>query len=260
MREQSTVGHQEFGDPAAPVLVTSPSLGQHPDMWAGQVDAFAARFRLIMLEHRGHAGDPPPGPYTLDDIGADALRTLDALGVGEFSFCGLSLGGMTGMWLASEVPDRVRALALCCTSAHLPPVQMWRDRAATVRADGMAAVADRVVVRWFTAGFVHAHPEVVAAGRQSLLRTPAEGYAGCCEAIATMDLRDRLPAITARTLVLAGADDPVTPPSPHAETIAAGIPGAALVVVPDASHLAPLARPEACTPLLLDHLLGDLEA
>lgn len=247
------VHHEEYGDPAAPVLVTSPSVGQHPEMWARQVDAFADRFRLIMLEHRGHAGDPPAGPYTLDDIGSDALRTLDSLGVDEFSFCGLSLGGMTGMWLASEVPDRVRRLALCCTSAHLPPPDFWLGRAETVRARGMAGVADAVVVRWFTPDFAQAHPDVVEASRQSLLRTPAEGYAGCCEAIAAMDLRDRLPAITAPTLVLAGAEDPATP-VPHSEVIAAAVPGAELVVVPDASHLAPLARPDACTPLLMEHL------
>ena len=248
------VRYEEFGDPAAPVLVTSPSVGQHPDMWARQRDAFAERFRVIMLEHRGHAGDPPPGPYTLDDIGADALQTLDSLGVGEFSFCGLSLGGMTGMWLAAQVPDRVRRLVLCCTSAYLPPADFWQDRADRARAEGMAALAGGVVVRWFTEAFIGSNPDVVEASRQSLVHTPAEGYAGCCEAIAAMDLRDRLAEIAAPTLVLAGAEDPATPPAPHAETIAAGVPGAALVVVPGASHLAPLSNPEACTPLLLEAL------
>lgn len=249
------VHYQEYGDPAAPVLVTSPSVGQHPQMWAGQRDAFAAHFRLIMLEHRGHAGeDVPPGPYTLDEVGADALATLDSLGVDEFSFCGLSLGGMTGMWIASQVPQRVRSLALCCTSAYLPPADFWRERAATARTAGMSALAEGVVARWFTPGFAAGHPEVVQASTRSFLATPAEGYAGCCEAIAAMDLRDRLASITAPTLVLAGGQDPATPRSPHAETIAAEIPRAELVVVPGTSHLAPLSDPRTCTPLLLEHL------
>jgi 3-oxoadipate enol-lactonase len=240
-------------DDDRPVLVLSPSVGQHADMWEPQLPAFTAWFRVLQLEHRGHAGKVPDGPYTFDELGQDVLDTLDSLGIQRFSFCGLSLGGMLGMWVAAHAPDRVERLAMSCTSAHMPPPEGWLTRAATVRAEGMTAVADAVVARWFTPGFVARQPEVVAAARESLLRTPAEGYAACCEALAEMDLRASLGAIRAPTLIIAGAEDPSTPPS-HAEAIAAGVSGARLAIVPDAAHLATVEQPAACTRLLLEHL------
>jgi 3-oxoadipate enol-lactonase len=239
----------------APVLVLAPSLGTHPDMWSPLLGLFAEQFRVVRIELRGHAGEPPPGPYTLADIARDVLGALDAMDVDRFSYCGLSLGAMTGMWLAAHVPERVERLALCCTSAHMPPAQRWLDRAATVRRSGMAAVADAVVSRWFTPDFAAGSPDVVNWARQMLLATPAEGYAGCCEAIAAMDLRPVLASITAPTLVLAGDQDPSTPPA-HAEVIASGITDARLVVVRDVSHLATAQEPDLCAQLLLDHLGG----
>src|SRR5450432_77984 len=239
----------------APVLVLAPSLGTHPDMWSPLLGLFAEQFRVMRVELRGHAGEPPPGPYTLADTARDVLMSLDSIGVERFSFCGLSLGAMTGMWLAAHVPERVDRLALCCTSAHMPPAQGWLDRAATVRRSGMAAVADAVVARWFTADFAAASPGVVSWARDMLLATPAEGYAGCCEAIAAMDLRPILASITAPTLVLAGDQDPSTPPA-HAEVIVGGITDARLVVVRDVSHLATAQEPDLCAQVLLDHLGG----
>jgi 3-oxoadipate enol-lactonase len=182
--------HDMHGSPDAPVLVLAPSVGTQPEMWAPQLEAFAAEFRVVRVAHRGHDPiDVPPGPYSLEDLGGDVLALLDSLGVERFSFCGLSLGGMVGMWLAAHAPARVERLALCCTSAYLPPASGWLDRAATVRASGMAAVADAVVGRWFTPKFAAEHPSVVAGCRDMLLSVPPEGYAGCCEAIAAMDLR-----------------------------------------------------------------------
>lgn len=242
----------------APVLVLAPSVGTLPEMWDAQLAAFAERFRVVRVAHRGHdAVDVPPGPYTVADLAGDVLALLDSLGVERFSYCGLSLGGMVGMWLGAHAPDRVERLALCCTSAYLPPAQGWLDRAATVRASGMASIADTVVARWFTPDFAAERPDLVEQCRGMLLSVPPEGYAGCCEAIAAMDLRDDLAHITAPTLVVAGAEDPATP-LPHARTIASLLPASRLVMVEDAAHLATVQQPAATTALLLDHLGGNL--
>lgn len=246
--------HDVHGAEDAPVLVLSPSMGTLPQMWDPQLEALAAQFRVVRVTHRGHhPADVSPGPYRIEDLAADVLSLLDSYGVARFSWCGLSLGGMVGMWIAAHEPRRVDRLALCCTSAHLPPAHGWLQRAATVRAAGMAAVADTVLARWFTAEFVAAQPDVVARCRAMLLSVPPEGYAGCCEAVAAMDLRSALPRITAPTLVLVGSQDPVVPVE-HGETIASLVPRARLVVVPEAAHLATVQDPGSTTPLLLEHL------
>jgi 3-oxoadipate enol-lactonase len=245
---------EELGPPDAPVVVLSPSLGTTGAMWAPQLPALAERFRVLVVDHRGHGrSEVVPGPAALDDLGADVLTALDAASVDRFSWVGLSLGGMVGMWIAAEVPERVERLALVCTAARVPPAAKWLDRAATVRAEGTGALADLMMGRWFTAGFAAREPATVDVYRAMLLATPDEGYAACCEVIAAMDLRPRLSAITAPTLVVAGADDPATPPS-SAEEIVSEIPGARLEVVADAAHLANVEQPEAITKLLLEHL------
>jgi 3-oxoadipate enol-lactonase / 4-carboxymuconolactone decarboxylase len=211
---------------------------------------------LLRYDHRGHGVSPvPPGPYEIDDLGRDVLALLDVLGVERVYFCGLSIGGMVGMWWASEGPERKDRLVLCCTSAQLGSPEMWETRAPTVRADGMGAIADAVVERWFTPAFHASRPQTVEWAARMLRGTPAEGYVGCCEAIREMDLSGRLGAIQAPTLVIAGAEDPATPPH-HAEFIRDSIPGAQLVVIPQAAHLANVEQPEAVTWAVLDHLEG----
>jgi 3-oxoadipate enol-lactonase len=248
------------GPPGAPVLVLGNSLGTGSVLWDRQVPALAGRFRLVRYEHPGHgpAGGEffaaPPGPYTIAGLGAGVLAALDRLGVARALYCGLSLGGMIGMWLAATAPDRIAGLALCCTSAHLPPAQMWRERAATVRAEGTGVIAARMVVgRWFTPAFAAAEPDVVASFTAGLAATQPDGYAGCCEAIAAMDLRPLLGAITAPTLVIAGAEDPATPPW-HGALIAAGIPGARLKVIRGAAHLANVSQSGEVSAALVQHL------
>jgi 3-oxoadipate enol-lactonase len=171
--------------------------------------------------------------------------------------CGTSLGGMTAMWLAINAPERIDRMALCCTSAHLPPRETWIERAATVRARGMAAVADAALERWFTPAFVQRHPETVDRTRRALLDTAAEGYAGCCEAIASHDLRGELGSIRAPTLVLAAEDDPATPPE-HGRLIANAVAGTRLVVLERARHLAVVERPEETARALLGHLTAEV--
>ena len=243
------------GAPGAPVLVLGNSLGTTSELWQPQAAALGAKFRLLRYEHRGHGGSPaPPGPYSIAGLGTDVLRLLDRYEIETASYCGVSLGGMVGMWLAANAPSRIGALALCCTSAHLPPAQMWTGRAALVRSGGMGAVAQQAVGRWFTPAFAGRHPDTVAGFVTTLQeRVEPEGYAGCCEAIAAMDLRPMLGSVTARTLVIAGADDPATPPW-HGALIAAAIPGARLRVVRGAAHLANVSQAAEVTAALLDHL------
>ena len=249
------LGFELTGPEGAPVLVLSNSLGTTTAMWDDQLAALQGRFRVLRYDHRGHGGsEVPAGPYTIDDLGLDLLGLLDDLGLERVSFCGLSLGGMVGMWLAARAPERLDRLALCCTSARLNP-DAFRERAARVRAGGMGPLVEEVTARWFTPGFRARAPGTVAGVAAMLAATPEEGYAGCCEAIAAMDLRGDLAAIGAPTLVVAGADDPATP-LPHARAIAAAVPHARLAVVADAAHLANIEQPQQVAGLLLDHLSG----
>jgi 3-oxoadipate enol-lactonase len=239
-----------------PALVLGNSLGTSRAVWDGEAQAFLSSFRLLQYDFPGHGGSAAaPGPYTIAALGRAVLGLLDARGVDRAAYCGISLGGMVGMWLAANAPDRITALGLVCTSAYLPPAEGWQARADQVRSDGMASIAAPVVGRWFTPQYAAGHPSVVSSFRAELERTDAEGYAGCCEAIAAMDLRGLLPKITAPTLVLAGAEDPAIPPE-HGAAIAAGIAGARFDCLPGAAHLATVSADQAVTSALLSHLRG----
>ncbi len=238
----------------APVVVLSNSLGTTHAMWDPQVPALAERFRVVRYDTRGHGSSPvPQGPYSIDDLADDLLALLDRLGVEKAHVVGLSLGGMTAMRLAARNPERVDRLVVLCTSALLGPAQGWLDRAATVRAHGTSAVAEPVVERWYTAAHAQAHPEQVAAARAMVAAQSAEGYASCCEAIATMDLTADLADITAPTLAVAGADDAATPPD-HLERIAESVKDGRLLVVPQAAHIASQEQPDVVTRAVLEHL------
>lgn len=252
------LAHRLDGPEDAPVLVLSSSLGTTHELWDGQVPELARAFRVLRYDHRGHGGsDVPPGPYTVAQLAADVLGLLDRLGLGRVSFCGLSLGGAVGMWLASRAPERIERLALCCTSARFGTTELWTERARTVRAEGVEAVADATMGRWFTERFRDERPDVVARFRAMLCETAPEGYAACCEALGAWDFRQELGSIAAPTLVVAGADDPAAPPE-QAELIAAGIPGARLVVLPDAAHLANVEQPQGFRAALLAHVLAEV--
>jgi 3-oxoadipate enol-lactonase len=242
------------GPEGAPLLVLSNSVGSTPAMWDHQVPALAERLRVVRYDHRSHGRSPvPPGPYELADLGADVLAMLDRLGAERVHWCGLSLGGMVGMWLAISAPERIDRLVLCCTSAKLGPPSMWAERAATVRAEGVEAIADAAIGRWLTPGFIERDPDTAAAVRAMLVTTPDEGYAACCGVIERMDLLDELGAVLAPTLVISAAQDPATPPE-HGERIAARVPGARFAMVADAAHLATVEQPAAMTELIAGHL------
>ena len=248
------LNHRIEGPEGAPVLVMASSLGTTLEMWDAQAPALRERFRLVRYDHRGHGGSPvPPGPYAMDDLGRDVLALMDRLGVERFSFCGLSIGGMVGMWLGSEAPERVERLVLLCTAARFDPPDAWESRAKSVRAGGVDAVADAVLERWFTPAFREERPEVLEWAGEMLRSSPPEGYAGCCEAIRDADLRPRLGAISAPALVIAGSDDPAAPVE-KAEVIRSGIPGSRLAVIERAAHIANVERPDEVTGEILDHL------
>jgi 3-oxoadipate enol-lactonase len=238
----------------APVIVFTGSLGTDLTMWQTQSERLGARFRTLRYDVRGHgASEAPPGPYSIADLGADLIALMDRLEIERASLCGLSIGGMISMWVAAHAPERVERLVLCCTSAQLGPPEAWHQRVAAVRAGGIEAIADAVLARWFTPGFASEHPEVIEGMRARLIATPREGYIGCCEAIAAMDLTGDLPRVTAPTLVLAGEEDLATPPE-HGRRIASLIPGAQFQTLSPAAHIATVERPDLTTAMILRFL------
>jgi 3-oxoadipate enol-lactonase len=209
---------------------------------------------VVRYDARGHGASPvPPGPYSVADLGGDLLTLLDRLGIEGASLCGVSLGGATAIWVAAQAPERVERLVICCSSAFFDAHDAFMERAALVRAEGAGVVADGVVRRWFTPAMFEQHSQEAARMRAMIAATPAEGYAASAEAVATADLRDDLAKIAAPTLVIAGAEDPATPPE-HGRRIAAGIAGAAFAEVPGGAHLASFERPEAVNELIRAHL------
>lgn len=235
---------------SGPAVVLSNSLGSTHRMWDAQIADLERHFTVVRYDTRGHGASPvPDGPYTIDDLADDVIALLDRLAIARAHIVGLSLGGMTAMRLAARNPERVARMVLLCTGAQLPPAQAWTDRAATVRAEGSQAVAAAVVDRWFSPGY----PGDRAPWEAMVAATPAEGYAGCCEAIAQLDLRQELSTITAPTLAIAGAEDPATPPA-KLEEITDAVADAKLLVVEHAAHLANAEQPGTITPALIAHL------
>jgi 3-oxoadipate enol-lactonase len=246
--------HRLHGPENAPVVVLSNSLGTTQELWELEVPALAQHFRVLTYDHPGHGSSPLPElPCTVESLADGLLAFLDELGVERVSLCGVSLGGMVGMALALAAPERVERLVLACTSAYLGPPEGWADRARIVRTEGMEAIADTVVGRWFTTALARVEPETVARFRALLASTPPEGYARCCEAVGVWDARERIAGIAAPVLVLAGEEDPATPVA-HAELIASRITGSRLVVLERAAHLANVERADAFTAAVLEHL------
>jgi 3-oxoadipate enol-lactonase len=246
--------HQIDGSREGPVLALPSSLGTTMELWAPNLASWSERFCVLRYDQRGHGRcQAPDGPYSVKELGQDFLELLDELGIERVSFCGLSFGGATGMWLAANTPERVDRLVLACTSARFGEPDYWLERAARVREGGVETIADSVLARWFTPRFAAERADVVERFRRLLVETPREGYAASCEAIAAWDFRDGLTAIRAPTLVVAAAKDPATPPE-HARLLADRIPGAKLTILPDAAHLANVEQAEAFSALVTEHL------
>ncbi len=249
----ASLNYRVDGPEGAPWVVFSNSLGTDLSMWDVQAARLADRFRVLRYDSRGHGkSDAPEGEYTLDMLGRDLLVLMDALDIETARYCGLSKGGMVGMWMGINAPERIERLALCNTAAQIPTPEMWDGRIRTVREKGMDAITPTVLERWFTQDFRDAHPESIEPVRRMLLTTPPQGYMGCCAAIRDMDQREAIRAIDRPTLVLAGRHDPATTPA-AAEEIAAAIPGARLEVI-DAAHLSNIEAPAAFDDVVLPFL------
>lgn len=239
------------GPEGAPVLLLSNSLGTTLDMWAPQMEAFVRNFRVLRYDSRGHgASDVPAGAYSIDRLGRDVIELLDSLGIARVHFCGLSKGGMVGQWLGFRAPERIGRLVLANTSPFMGPPPSWGQRIATVHAQGMAAVADGILDRWFTPSFQTCSKALVAPFRAMLLATNPHGYTGCCAAIRDMDMRPALPSIDLPTLVIAGNADPATPLE-HAHDLANNIPGAHLHILA-AAHLSNVEEPQGFARAVLE--------
>ena len=249
------VRYERAGLPDTPVVVFSHSLGADLSMWDPQAAALAARFRVLRYDIRGHGGTAAtPGPHTIARLGEDVVRLFDALGVARAHFCGLSIGGLIGMWLGAHAADRIERLVLANTGARIGTHESWNARIERVRQGGMGAVAPAVIERWFTASFRERSPAVVARVRAGLEATPVEGYVGGCTAIRDADLTADLAAIRAPTLVIAGAHDPATTPA-LGRLVAGAIPGARYVEL-EAAHLSNLEAAEAFTAAVSSFLGG----
>jgi 3-oxoadipate enol-lactonase len=255
------VSHELLGPPDGPPVILSCSLGTDRSMWDPQTPALVGRKRVVRYDLRGHGRSPAPaGPYAISDLGEDLLTLMDRLEIEQASLCGVSIGAMTSIWVAANAPERVRRLVLCCTSARFGPeaAEVYRARASTVREHTVDAVADGALERWFTPGFREAQPELMAQIRRGLTDTSSEGYAGCCEALAALDLHPVLGSISAPTLVIAGAEDPATPPD-HGRAIADGIAGARFELIEGAAHLANIEKAEVVTPLITGFIDAEQE-
>ncbi len=235
------------------MVVMGSSLGASTDMWDPQIEALSRELRILRFDLPGHGGSAQPQePFSIGDVATAVLALLDRLEVETAGYCGLSIGGAIGMTLAASASDRIERLALCCTAASFPPAEMWGERARTVREQGVEAVADATMERWFTAGFRQREADTVARIRETLAGTPREAYALHCEALGEFDASHSLASITAPTLILVGSEDPGVTPE-RGEELRNGIPDSRLVVVDDAAHLANVEQPRAVGAALATH-------
>jgi 3-oxoadipate enol-lactonase / 4-carboxymuconolactone decarboxylase len=250
--DRKALHHRAEGPAAAPPLFLGPSLGTSTALWDSVAPELAASHRVVRWDLPGHGGSAADliGPgATVADLADLVLALADSLGIGRFAYAGVSLGGAVGLHLAAHHPERVASLAVICSSAHFGGPAFWEERAALVRREGLSSLARSAPERWFTPGFTV--PALVADARNA----DPEAYAACCDALAAYDIRGLLPSLTVPTLVVAGREDPTTPPA-HAREIADAVPDATLTELPRASHLAPAERPAAVTDALRAHFDG----
>jgi 3-oxoadipate enol-lactonase len=236
-----SLAHRVDGPDSAPAVVLGPSLGTTWEMWDSLASTLAASHRVVRYDTRGHGRSPvPEGPYDVPGLASDVLTLLDSLDVERFALVGLSLGGAIGQTLALTQPSRLTSAVLCCTVPWFGGPEPWGERAARVRAKGMASIAEASKGRWFTDEFRSSSPDEVDRHIAMLASIDPVGYASCCEALGRFDVRESLPEITVPVRVIAGGHDPVAIPD-ACEEMAAAIPGADLVVLPDTSHIATVA-------------------
>jgi 3-oxoadipate enol-lactonase / 4-carboxymuconolactone decarboxylase len=243
------------GNAGRPVLILSHSIGTDHSMWELQVEDLLPHFQVLRYDTRGHgASDATSGEYSIEMLGKDILALADMLGISQFAFCGLSLGGAIGQWVAAHAPGRVTHLVLADTSPQFVPRTNWEARIAAVVKGGMPAIVDVVMQRFFSPDTLAKQDPHAASIRSAFLGTDPVGYLGCCAALRDMDHGDLLRKIKAPTLVISGERDVSTPWSGHGERLAQEIPGAKAVHLA-AAHLSNLEQPRSFTAALLEFLL-----
>ena len=243
---------REDGSPEGPAVVFANSLGTDLRLWDAVVERLPQHLRLIRYDMRGHGlSSCPPGPYSIDDLAGDALALLDHAGVETCAFVGLSIGGMIGQALAVRAPERISALVLSNTAAKMGEPQMWQDRIATIEADGIAALTDMILERWFAPSFLQT--EAHLPWRHMLERTPQAGYIACCQAIAGSDLSATSQSLTQPVLGIAGSEDGASPPALVEATLEL-IADARFTLIEDTGHLPCVEAPEAYAGALTDFL------
>ena len=252
------------GAAGRPVVMLSHSLGLDHGMWDPQAADLEPHFQVLRYDLRGHgASDAPAGEYSIEVLAKDALAIADAAGAATFAFCGLSIGGMIGQWLGAHAPDRLTHLVLANTTPRMADPSLMETRRKTVLAEGMTAVTDAALRRFFSAPSVEADAPHVASARRTLLATDPVGYAGCCAAVRDLNQAGLLESIRTATLVISGDRDESMPWDGHGRVLSTSIPGAQVVRLP-AAHISNLERPRSFTAALFDFLLpkaaGTVEA
>jgi 3-oxoadipate enol-lactonase len=236
-----------------PVLLLSNSLSSDMTMWDDPMPQWSRHFRVVRYDPRGHGGTPPArGPYTMERLARDAIGVLDALGIARAHFCGLSMGGMVGLWLATNASERVDRLVLANTSAHMGPRSLWDGRIELARSGGMEATVEPTVTRWFPQAYHRRAPASIERMRAMIRRTSLEGYVGCCEAIRDMDQRETIRSVRNPVLVIIGANDPATTPE-MGRQIHDAIATSRFATI-DAAHISCVEQPEAFARIVSDFL------
>jgi 3-oxoadipate enol-lactonase len=251
------INHTIEGNTNDPVLVLSNSLGTNRSLWNLQTPAFVEHFRVLRYDARGHGeSSTPEGPYSIEEMGSDVLGLLDHLQIAQASFCGISIGGLVGQWLALNAPERLHRLVLCNTSAKIGSAEAWNTRIAVVNQDGLESVIKGTLERWFTPDFTLQHPEVVEHAKIMLQAMKVKGYAASCAAVRDADFRAAIPRIEIPSLVIAGIHDPVIDIS-EGVSLAQQIPGSSYLAIP-AAHLSNLEAVEQFNAAVLTFLRAEL--
>ena len=249
-----SINYELSGNEDRPVVIMSHSLCTTLDMWYPQMAVLDPGFRVLRYDTRGHGhSDAPDGAYTLDQLTDDAMGLLDALGIDRFHWVGISMGGMIGQNVALNHADRLQSLVLCDTAAIIPDEaqEIWKDRINTARNQGMQALVQETLQRWFTPSFLKQNPPEIQRIREQILSTPVAGYMGCSEAIRRLNYLEHLSEIPIPTLIIVGEEDPGTPVE-TSEAIHARIRDSQLNIIPSAAHLCNLEQPESFNKILMD--------
>ena len=253
MSDGCKINYRFDGQDDAPVLLFSNALSSTLDMWEPQIAVLSNQFRVLRYDHRGHgASDLPPGPYPIDRLGQDARELIEGLGVAPVAFCGLSMGGMVGMWLAANAPQLLTRAVFANTTAYFSSPDIWDQRIADIEAGGMRSAAEATMERWLTRDFREAHPQIAQKTFNMIANNPVAGYLAAAPTVRDVDFRAALPKMMTPILVITGAVDPSTPPA-MGEAIVEALPDARLAIL-DSAHMSNIEKADEFNKLVISFL------